>query len=883
MPAPTAFSGLRTRIAAALALAAGTIAIVLLLGALWLINGIIRQADERELRGHYDALQSALQQETLRAASLSALVAGMPPVQQAMLHGDRAALLALFATWFREQRAAYGVEQLHFHTPAAISFLRVHQPDKFGDDLSSDRKTVMQANATHLPVMGLESGSVGGLGIRGVVPIAVDGKPLGSVEFGLSFGQPFFDRFKQVRHVDVAFHLAHNGAFKTFGSTLQGHDLLSPADYASATAGTFVIHNAVLESHPVSILLGPVRDFSGTAIGAVEIVMDNAGYANAIARARELALAIATVALLVAGLIGWLLARGITRPIFAVTDVVGSLSEGKYDVVVPEQARADEVGRIARAVEVLRVNAVERARLVDEEHNHRAQIDKAAAQLRMADAIEARTAAAVEQIGRRTDAMATCSADMHASADRTGEAVRGAAASAAQARAATQSAAAAAEQLSSSIREIGSQVGHSSGVIRRAVAAGAETRATIDRLNQEVAQIGVVAGMIAEIAARTNLLALNATIEAARAGDAGKGFAVVASEVKLLANQTARSTEQITQHITRVRSATAESVEAVARIEQTVTEVDVIAGSIAAAVEQQGAATAEIARNVTETAAAAEHVNDRIGEVAQEAKETGRHALEVGDMSMGLSAAVGALRRDVIQAIRTASTEAERRRHRRRPCLAEATLTTGGRSDSGTVRDISEQGCFVATTLRCDIGQSVELTLGRFHRRLTGKMVESAPDGWRIELFGDGLPTAEVDRISVATVGDLVQLCQADHIAFVNDVATTVQGRVQRSPNSLSNSHQCRLGRWYDSISDIATKSLPGFVAIDEPHHAVHETGRRALLALQAGDVAGAEREVAAMRAASQRVLDGLAAFGREYPSTIGQSDAVDVETTAVA
>ena len=133
----------------------------------------------------------------------------------------------------------------------------------------------------------------------------------------------------------------------------------------------------------------------------------------------------------------------------------------------------------------------------------------------------------------------------------------------------------------------------------------ANTRTTIEALNQEVEQIHAVADMIGEIAARTNLLALNATIEAARAGEAGKGFAVVANEVKQLATQTAHSTAEIARHIGQVRSATGAAVAAVAGIEQTITEISAIAGSIAAAVEQQGAATAEIARNVSDTAQAA--------------------------------------------------------------------------------------------------------------------------------------------------------------------------------------------------------------------------------------------------------------------------------------
>src|SRR6202012_5196738 len=100
-----------------------------------------------------------------------------------------------------------------------------------------------------------------------------------------------------------------------------------------------------------------------------------------------------------------------------------------------------------------------------------------------------------------------------------------------------------------------------------------------EALNETVGRIGTVADMIGDIAAKTNLLALNATIEAARAGDAGKGFAVVASEVKALATQTGRSTEQIASHINQVRAATSASVEAVAQIEQTITEVNAIASS----------------------------------------------------------------------------------------------------------------------------------------------------------------------------------------------------------------------------------------------------------------------------------------------------------------
>jgi methyl-accepting chemotaxis protein len=285
---------------------------------------------------------------------------------------------------------------------------------------------------------------------------------------------------------------------------------------------------------------------------------------------------------------------------------------------------------------------------------------------------------------------------MSASAERTGTAAESAAGAAGQALANAQSVAGAAEQLSASIREIGTQMAQSGAVVGRAVTAGSETRQTIEALNQEVEQIGAVADMIGEIAAKTNLLALNATIEAARAGDAGKGFAVVASEVKALAAQTARSTQEITRHINQVRNATGASVAAVARIEQTITEVNAIAGSIAAAVEQQGAATAEIARNVTETATAANAMTTRTAEVSTEAGDTGRHAAEVRENAIGLDAAMDQLRHSVIRVVRTSTTEVDRRAAPRYPFDAACRLTIGGQTHRAQMLDLAQTGARVS-------------------------------------------------------------------------------------------------------------------------------------------------------------------------------------------
>jgi methyl-accepting chemotaxis protein len=570
--------------------------------------------------------------------------------------------------------------------------------------------------------------------------------------------------------------------------------------------------------------------------------------------------------------VAWLVNRDITGSLNSLKVAMERLAQNELAIAIPGTTRRDEMGGMAKAVLVFKDNAlaVQRLRTEQEQERQHAETEKRAVLTAMAATIETETGALLEQMRLRTTAMTATADAMSGSADRTGAAAETAAGAAGQAMANAQSVAGAAEQLTASIREIGGQMSQSAAVVSRAVTAGTEARATIEALNQQVERIGAVADMIGEIAAKTNLLALNATIEAARAGDAGKGFAVVASEVKALANQTARSTQEIAQHINQVRAATGASVAAVARIEQTITEVNAIAGSIAAAVEQQGAATAEIARNVTETATAANEMTTRTTEVSTEAGESGRQATKVRENATGLSDAMEELHHSVIRAVRTATTEVDRRTCRRRPCLIEATVSHEGQSETGSLHDISERGCYVVTKLRCQLGRQVTVALSSLGKRLQGTVSAQGDDGLHFAFSGEGLSAAEADRISLETTAELVKLAKGDHVAFVNRVADAVTTGGNLPSASLATHHHCRFGRWHDHIADPATTGLPSFKAMDEPHRHVHDSGKRALVALEAGDMPAAQRLVIEMRQHSERVLSCLDEFGRAYPGTIG-------------
>ncbi|MGB0694705.1 MAG: protoglobin domain-containing protein [Rhodospirillaceae bacterium] len=192
-----------------------------------------------------------------------------------------------------------------------------------------------------------------------------------------------------------------------------------------------------------------------------------------------------------------------------------------------------------------------------------------------------------------------------------------------------QTVASASEELSASIAEISRQVHDSTEISHSAVEEAQRADGLVNGLVSAADKIGEVVKLINDIASQTNLLALNATIEAARAGEAGKGFAVVASEVKSLANQTARATDEISNQIGEVQTATKAAVNAIQGIGRTIGSISEIASAIASAIEEQGAATQEIARNVQEAAEGTSSVTSTLQDVSQDASETGQSAQEV--------------------------------------------------------------------------------------------------------------------------------------------------------------------------------------------------------------------------------------------------------------
>lgn len=357
------------------------------------------------------------------------------------------------------------------------------------------------------------------------------------------------------------------------------------------------------------------------------------------------------VALAVLSAILFFVGKGIISAVGGMTRAMLELAGGNEAVDIPGVGGKDEIGEMADAVQVFKENAIEVKRLneANKEQERRAAEERRAAMQKLANDFEARVGTIVEHVNNAAENLNTSSTTMSAAADQASSQSATVAAASEEAAANVQTVASAADELSSSIQEISRQVADSTRIAGDAVNEVEMTTEMVQGLTQAAARIGEVINLITDIAEQTNLLALNATIEAARAGDAGKGFAVVASEVKNLANQTAKATDEISQQIAGIQSATRNSATAISGISSTIGRMNEITSSVAAAVEQQGAATTEIARNVDQASAGTRDVSSNIQGVTTAVSETATVSRQIQEAANDLSAQSGTLQRSVAE------------------------------------------------------------------------------------------------------------------------------------------------------------------------------------------------------------------------------------------
>ncbi|WP_192964966.1 methyl-accepting chemotaxis protein [Phycobacter azelaicus] len=551
-----------------------------------LFMGLGTVSDEgikRELQQFEARVYSQIEGQQRLALTTAQTVASMPDVQRAVAEQDRETLDRLFAQNFKGLAAEAGIAQFQFHTPTAVSVFRVHKPEKFGDDLSGFRHSVVAANAEKAPVSGLERGRAG-IGIRGISPIFFEGRHVGTVEIGLKFDSALIESLTEGSDSRIEVYLLPDSDISSFsanGSEIQrltgnydGPSLINAETLASFVGGeviereNFEIDNAAYAGRPFEI-----RDFSGNlvAVGNALVPLESV---NAITNTiRTTGFGAALVAMLLAGAMALVLGKWLCGLLNRISRRMISLSEGDLSIETSGLPTKGEIGDMVSSLGVFRdalmkqkeleeaqkANAKHQAEVVaslgsnlsvlaggdltvriesafpEDYEQLRSDFNKTVENL---NATVAQVVDSAQSIRNGAAEISQSSDDLSHRTESQAATLEETAAALDELTASVKSAAEGARSVENIMEEAKQEAENSGVVVQSAVSAMTE----IEQSSTHIAQI---ISVIDDIAFQTNLLALNAGVEAARAGEAGRGFAVVASEVRALAQRSSDAAMEI--------------------------------------------------------------------------------------------------------------------------------------------------------------------------------------------------------------------------------------------------------------------------------------------------------------------------------------------------
>lgn len=410
-------------------------------------------------------------------------------------------------------------------------------------------------------------------------------------------------------NLDTAYELAGLMKAERVKSAIEDARLAFPAFYETGTK----MANAYVEGGPSAgnAMMESFDTASANIYGAIDTSMEELAVLSARIAADEAAIAQNAAAtrmniilssvffllasVIVAVLIMQFVRRRIGRPISEAASAIERLSEGDTSIQMSGADRPDEIGSLARSLEIFRESEEKSQMLEEQQERIRAALERRQENL---DGIFRDFAAAFDKLHSDMEAQSRALQDTSRRGKSSAEVTRGRAAEASEnfgeVSSGVQSVAAAVEEMSTAIGEISDRARSGAAVTQSTVSESNDALNTVSELQQALDAVGGILNLITDIAEQTNLLALNATIEAARAGDAGRGSAVVATEVKALAQQTANATSQISDEIEAIRSVGEKTATAIRNISSSIGNLDEANSSIAVAIEQQTSVVHEI-------------------------------------------------------------------------------------------------------------------------------------------------------------------------------------------------------------------------------------------------------------------------------------------------
>lgn len=504
------------------------------------------------------------------------------------------------------------VGQIVFQEQPTQPFLRVHMPEKFGDDLSKTRPDLHQALKDKTALKGVSVGRFGGFGIRAMVPAELEGENIGVIDIGLKVSDDLLvelqDSITQDLGASISIASMEDGKTQTMvGEAIE----LFPEQRIMLQSGEIVRR----KTGNAAELLSPIFNPVGTMIGVTAVAIEDISFAKFLLMELARAFIVLSMALGLSLITASILARNIVAPLNRLAFATHEIVSGKDDTPIPHKEGNAEIRKLATALETFRRDVKLRKDM------ERARDERANALIAMINRFKGdvgTSLAGLEDAGRAIDHVAMTIEEASTNSTQDVEAV-----------------AESAQAISESIQDVTLNAQHSRSLVSKSVDEVANAHAVMASLEAGVSEISHIAGVIAGIADQTNLLALNATIEASRAGDQGKGFAVVASEIKALAAKTSHATSDISDRLDKIRGTSGEASRKMQNIVDIIESVDEAATVIVRSVEQQAETTCDIAAR---TESAASDVRNILANVRAQAHTSTAHGMScLNDASRRLS------------------------------------------------------------------------------------------------------------------------------------------------------------------------------------------------------------------------------------------------------